>query len=352
MILIKGADEAVKIKKIKCVVWDLDNTLWKGILLEDETIVLRSGIERIIRTLDKRGILQSIASRNEPEMAMEMLRLFRLDPYFLHPQINWSEKPLSIRTIAESLNIGLDTLCFIDDDPFERHQVLFALPDVLVVDSADVYKLLDMPRLEPEYITPDSARRREMYLEDMSRARAESVYSGTKEDFLATLKMELTVFPAKKSDLQRALELTERTNQLNTTGYTYSYAELDAFLQSDRHLLLMAALTDTYGSYGRIGLALVETKDRIWTLKLLLMSCRTLSRGVGAVFLNQIRRKANENGVRLLAEFLPTPRNRMMEITFRLSGFKPVEKKDGLLFESPEGPVPPHPSYLKVKYHE
>ena len=121
--------------------------------------------------------------------------------------------------------------------------------------------------------------------------------------------MVLTIFPAKEEDLQRAEELTVRTNQLNATGYTYSYNELNQFRLSDKYKLLMARLDDKYGRYGHIGLALVKCNPDVWTLKLLLMSCRVMSRGVGSIMLNHIMQLAKSHKVRLRAEFVPTGRN-------------------------------------------
>src|SRR5690625_82784 len=110
-------------EKVKCVVWDLDNTVWDGVLLEGEGLVVRPGIREAMETFDKRGILQSIASKNEFEPAWERLEKFGLAEFFLYPQIGWGAKSESIRKIAEELNIGLDTFAFFDDQPFERDEV-------------------------------------------------------------------------------------------------------------------------------------------------------------------------------------------------------------------------------------
>jgi FkbH-like protein len=183
----------------------------------------------------------------------------------------------------------------------------------------------------------------------MQRNRAEAGYSGAKEAFLATLNMVFTIAPAQKDDLQRAEELTVRTNQLNTSGITYSYDELEAFRLSDSHKLLMAGLEDKFGDYGKIGLALVECGEEYWTLKLLLISCRVISRGVGNILLQHIMGLAKEAKVRLRAEFLPNERNRMMFITFRFAGFKVIEQRgDCQILESDLSQLQPVPAYVKV----
>src|SRR5690554_3135807 len=124
------------VRKIKCVIWDLDHTIWEGILMEDSTVRLHDHIVEVIETLDQRGILQSIASRNEHDVAMEKLKQLGIDHYFIYPQINWNNKSASIQSIVESINIGMDTIAFIDDQPYEREEVNFHHPDVLCIDAS------------------------------------------------------------------------------------------------------------------------------------------------------------------------------------------------------------------------
>jgi FkbH-like protein len=337
-------------KLVKCVVWDLDNTLWDGVLLEDGEVGLRPNVPDIIRELDGRGILQSVASKNDYEKAAAHLKELGLWEYFLYPQINWNSKAASIESIARSINIGLDSMAFIDDQIFERDEVNFSLPAVRCIDSAELDLLLDRPEMMPTFITEDSKVRRLMYLSDIERNRAEEEFVGPKEEFLATLGMVFTISPAAEEDLKRAEELTVRTNQLNTTGYTYSYDELNQFRESDEHLLLITSLEDRYGTYGKIGLALLECRPEVWTIKLLLMSCRVMSRGVGAILLNQIVRLAAESNVRLRAEFVSNNRNRMMYITYKFAGFREFDKAgEMVVFEHDEARAQPFPDYVSVR---
>ncbi len=270
---------------VKCVVWDLDNTIWHGVLLEDEQVVLRAGILETIQELDRRGVLNSVASKNEEEAALKKLEEFGLREYFLYPQIHWSSKDGSLEEIARALNIGLDTLAFVDDQPFELENVAFVHPEVLCLPVDDIATLLERPEMCPKFVTEDARNRRRMYVSDAERQRSEQEFVGTNEEFLATLKMAFTISEAQEEDLPRLAELVARTHQLNTTGYAYSYEELDAFRQSPTHILLVAELEDRFGSYGKIGLALLECQAEIWTIKLLLMSCRVMSRGVGTILI-------------------------------------------------------------------
>jgi FkbH-like protein len=334
---------------VKCLVWDLDNTLWKGTLLEDPSVEVDERAVEIVRELDRRGILSSIASRNEEALALARLEEAGIAEYFLYPQINWNAKDVSVKAIADALNIAVDALAFVDDQPFDREEVAFSLPDVRCYSPADLDSLLDLPDFNPPFVTPESAQRRLMYLADARRAREEIEFSGPKEEFLAGLGMTFVISRAGEADLQRAEELTVRTNQLNTTGRTYSYDELRELSGSPGHELLVAELEDRHGSYGKIGLALVEKGADVWTLKLLLMSCRVMSRGVGTVMLNYVMRAARDAGVRLIAELVPNDRNRMMLITLRLGGFEEVGRDgDVLLLESRRAEVPVPPGYLKL----
>lgn len=347
------AEPKLKTRSIKCVVWDLDNTIWQGILLEDEHVTIRPGVVEALETLDRRGILLSIASRNDRETTLRKLEELGLKKYFLYPQINWEMKSSSIRAIAQSLNIGIDTFAFIDDQPFEREEVNFAIPEVLCIDAEKVSEICALPEMMPRFITDDSHRRRQMYQSDVERNSAEKDFTGSNDEFLATLGMHFTIVRAQEEDLRRAEELTVRTHQLNTTGYTYSYEELNALRSSDTHKLFISGLEDKYGTYGKIGLTLVECQQDAWIVKLLLMSCRVMSRGVGTIMMNYIMHQAKQANVRLLAEFIPNDRNRMMYVTYKFGGFTEVERKDTLIvFEADLARIQPFPAYVTLHVEE
>lgn len=334
---------------VKCVVWDLDNTLWTGTLAEDDQLSLRHDLVEVIKTLDGRGILHSIASRNEHDIASAKLREFGVFDYFLYPQINWGSKSRSVEVIAEKLNLGLPAFAFVDDQPFELAEVAHALPDVLCLPADRALQVPDMRPFQPRFVTDDSKLRRMMYRQDQQRGVAENEFAGTNEEFLASLDMKLTIAPAREADLQRAEELTIRTHQLNSTGRFYSYDQLNELRHDDRHQVLVASLEDRFGPSGRIGLSLVESIDDTWVIKLILMSCRVVSRGIGRVMLQHIQQAAHKAGVQLLAEFVPTPQNRMMYVTLKFSGFHEVGLSNGAkLLEFDFGKLAPLPNYLTV----
>ena len=336
--------------KIKCVVWDLDRTVWNGVLLEGDALVLRPGVRDAMAALDQRGILQSVASRNEPAPAWAQLQRFGLEHFFLQPQIGWDAKSQAVRRIAETLNLGLDTFAFVDDEPFERDEVTNALPQVRAYAPDDVARLFARPEFDPGTITEEARHRREMYLTDRVRQEAEKSFGGPSDAFLRSLGMVLVIAPAEGDDLERVEELVARTNQLNTTGRVYSREELQTLRRSPEHRLLVLELTDRYGGYGKIGVVLLHCTDAVWTIRLLLMSCRVMSRGVGGAVITWLRREARDAGVRLRADFRPTERNRMMYVTYKFAGFSEVSEADGMaLLESDLTNVPELPGTLDVR---
>lgn len=337
-------------KEIKCVVWDLDNTLWDGVLVESDNVQLKPGIKEIIETFDKRGILHSISSKNDYEPAMSKLKDFGLDEYFLYPEIHWNAKSYSLEQIQKNLNIGMDSILFIDDQEFELEEVRNVHPSINCLNTDQYETLLDNPRLNPKFITDDSARRRKMYKDDYRRKQAESDYKGPSESFLASLDMIFTISDAAEEDLKRAEELTVRTNQLNATGKTFSYDELNTLRQSENHKLLICELEDKFGTYGKIGLALININEDHWRLKMMLMSCRVVSRGVGTVLLNYIMKEAKKNNKALLADFRSTDRNRMMQVSFRFAGFREkfFDGNDNYVLEHDLVDIQDFPKYIEV----
>lgn len=338
-----------KEKEIKCVIWDLDNTLWDGIILENPSVQPFQHIVECIKTLDERGVLHSIASKNYYDDAIKYLKRFGLDQYFLYPEINWNNKSQSISEIIKNINIGADTVAFVDDQPYELDEVRSVYPDILCIPSKDAWKIIDDDRFKPKHITEDSKMRRSIYMTDMLRNESEKQYKGNSEDFLYSLNMEIIIALAQDHDLDRLVELTERTNQLNTTGYTYSYEELFELSKSQDYKLLVVGLKDKYGSSGKIGLALLKTDTEGWMIELLIMSCRVLTRGIGTILIDFILNKAQSEKCAVYAKFRKTQRNKMMYMTYIMAGFTLRKQQDDIMIlEHPLQHVRSLPAYATI----
>ena len=340
---------ADKPAQIKCVIWDLDGTVWAGTLSEGGAGELRPGVLDTIRELDRRGIIQSVASKNDGPSAIKQLAASGIAHYFLCPQISWGPKSAAVHTILTTLNLKPEAVAFVDDNPFERDEVRFAYPKVRTYGAEQAAQLPQLPEFAVRFITQDSANRRKMYQADLNRQAAEQEFQGSAEEFLGTLNMRMGISRVTEADLRRVEELTVRTHQLNSTGYTYSYEELLALSQSPEHIFCICGLHDNYGDSGKVGLLLLEDQGEVLRLKLLIVSCRVMTRGIGSALLAYATQIALAQGKRLQAEFFETEHNRIMYITYKLAGFDEISADGNNILLEYAGQEPiPFPPYLAV----
>lgn len=325
----------------KCVVWDLDNTVWNGTLAEDgqDGLQLKPEVAAIMVELDRRGILQSVASKNDAEPALAALEVFGLRQYLLFPQVGWGPKSDSLRRIAELLDIGLDTFVFIDDEAFERGEVGAALPMVTVVAEKELPSLLSSPLFDVP-ATAEGSKRRAMYqLEEVRQATFAS--SGT--DYLTFLRdcnIRLTVYALSEQHAERAYELSQRTNQLNFSGTKYARSDIVSFLQPDcRESVFLLRCADKFGDYGIIGMCVLDA-ERGHVLSFM-MSCRVQRKRVEAAFFSWLARRIAADRAELVIAHRKTPKNgasvRMLEeLGFE---FRPArDPEEGLYTRSAQKP--------------
>jgi FkbH-like protein/amino acid adenylation domain-containing protein len=317
---------------VKCLIWDLDQTLWRGVLLEDDEVLVTEEMRAAIIELDARGILQSVVSRNDHDHAWQRLEKLGLAEYFVLPRIGWGRKSDAVREIAERLGFAHTAIAFIDDQPVERAEVNHHLPEVRCYPAEAAGSLTHRPEFSPATVTADARQRRLMYQAGFRREAERAEHTGPDEEFLRSLGLVLRISRAGAADLARIAELTLRTSQMNATGVHYSDGDLRSLLSAPRHDVLMATLTDRFGPHGAIGVLLLEKGDRVWRLRLLATSCRVVSFGVGAAILRWLTDQAAAAGVHLVADFRRTERNRMMEVAYRFAGFddRPCACRDAL----------------------
>jgi FkbH-like protein len=326
----EAAAPAEKTPKIKCVVWDLDNTLWDGILVEDGPAKLRlkPGIAEVIQELDRHGILHSIASKNNPDEALHALKQFQLSEFFLCPQISWQPKSQGIREIARQLNIGSNTLLFVDDSDFELEQVRAVCPEVQILKAERYSTLLQIPECRIP-VTDESASRRQMYrLEEKRNVVAE----GFGQNYMAFLKhsaIRLNIRPLTEQNLERVHELTQRTNQMNFSGNRYDRDTLHKLLRTLDFDTYVLECEDRFGSYGVVGFSIVDRREPRMTD--LMFSCRIQSKRVEHAFLSWvIRRYIAESAKGFYANYRETPRNAPSGRVFEDLGMQEESLNDGV----------------------
>ena len=184
--------------KVKCVVFDLDNTLWDGVVGDDgDNVQIKHDVVDLIKSLDKRGIICSIASKNDYSTAWSMVTKFGLKDYFLFSKINWGQKSESIKAIAKEMNVNVDTLAFIDDSRFEREEVKSALPQVRTYDVTDIKKMKELPEFDVP-ITSQSHVRRASYLENIEREKEYKTLNNNFDQFLLSCKMKMSIFKSNE----------------------------------------------------------------------------------------------------------------------------------------------------------
>ena len=319
-------------KAIKAVIWDLDNTLWSGTLIEsgDTPPVLRPEVSDLVRELDRRGILQSIVSKNDFAQAWKHVEDSGLAEYFLHPHISWAPKSIGIREIVQTLNIGADAVAFVDDQAFERAEVAAALPELLVLPETVIAGMLQDPRFRGS--SSEEARyRRQYYRNEHQRTSAKAQHGDDYIAFLRSCDMHVKVYAPREDERDRVQELTQRTNQMNFSGTRYQRDDLDRLLASPNVDGWVVRCNDRFGDYGLVGFcALTRDGDEVRMIDLAL-SCRVQAKHVEHAFLCSLMRHYQELGLsRFVAEFRRTDRNSPAGRVFEdLSFERLAEDRDG-----------------------
>ncbi len=340
-------------KKVKCVVWDLDNTLWDGILVEDgpAKLKLKSISIQAVKELDRRGILNSIASKNNYDDAMRVLKDAHLDEYFLFPQISWGPKSDGVKAIAESLNISMDSILFIDDADFELQQVKAFCPEARILDAREVGRLLDLEETDVP-ITPEASARRKMYQIDANRKQLAQTFGNDYMGFLKQSNIRLNITPLSEENLERVHELTQRTNQMNFSGNRYDKDVLRTILATPYLDTYVLDCEDRFGKYGVVGFSIVDQREPRMTD--LMFSCRVQSKRVEHEFLSfLIRKYLDRTGKLLIANYRKTERNAPSGRVFDDLGMQKIGESDGVLFlRLPTNQLPEYDGIVDISTDE
>jgi len=317
--------------KIKCVAWDLDNTLWEGTLIDSSTrdMTVKDESVKLIRQLDERGIIQTIVSKNDYDEAWAVLEKHGLSGYFVYPAINWGPKSENLRACAKAININLDTFAFIDDSPFERAEVESALPQVRVYTETQIPELLSFSEFDIP-VTEESRKRRKSYLVQMQREKIAQEYRGDYKSFLKECKMTLTLFcPAEEKHLLRCFELIERSNQLNLSTRRYSQEQFRELSAAPGIFCVAMQCKDKFGDYGTVGFASIDERGAVPKIVDLVISCRVAKKMVEHTFIEWLCKREKARGaVQIEATFVKTKKNGPLGKVFEELPFEALDEDD------------------------
>lgn len=331
----------------KCAIVDLDNTLWGGVIGDDGLEGIQIGelgqghafteFQTWLKELKNRGVMLAVCSKNDEANAKE--------PFLRHPEMvlklddfsafvaNWEDKASNIRRIQKELNIGLDSMVFFDDNPFERNLVRTMLPEVevpeLPEDPAEYTAFARMQNLFDTNSYSDEDRvRTERYLAEKSRTEL-SAGIDNYDDYLKALGMKAVCAPFDAFHIPRIAQLTQRSNQFNLRTVRYSEQEIEEIAANPRYITRYYTLRDRFGEHGLIAVVILEKRENELFVNEWLMSCRVLKRGMEQFIADSIVRAAREAGVaRVVGEYIPTPKNAMVKDLYASMGFRPLG--DGL----------------------
>ncbi len=341
--------KAVEGKRKKCLVLDLDNTLWGGVVGEDgitgiELSDVKEGarykdFQKRIKELKELGTVLTIVSKNNHEDGMQVIRnhkdMILKEEDFILAKINWRTKAENIVELAQELNIGLDSLVFIDDNPIERESIKSLIPEVEVpdfpIDSSELEKHIleiyndNFLALNP---TEEDKNKSEMYKSNIKRKQSYEKADDFNE-FLKGLETKVSIWKAKDEDVERAAQLTQKTNQFNLTTIRYTISDIKKFIDADDHDVYIGSVKDKFGDNGKVILAILKKESKLVKLDTFIMSCRVMGRFIEDMVVDFIEEKYREKGCEeLITSYIPTERNKPVETLFDRLGYEVIDLKD------------------------
>lgn len=342
---------ALRGKSRRCLILDLDNTVWGGVIGDDglEGIKVAQGdatgeahltVQRMALALRERGVVLAVSSKNNDDVARKPFRehpeMLLKEDHLAVFQANWNDKATNIKAIAEELSLGLDAMVFLDDNPVERGLVRQILPQVAVPELPEdpalyARTLSAAGYFESVTFSAEDLKRAEYYQDNARRVTLQK-QAGDVDAYLASLNMEITFQPFDKTGRSRITQLINKSNQYNLTTRRYTEAEVADAENDPKCFTLQVRLADTFGDNGMISVVICrETEARTWEIDTWLMSCRVLGRRVQENVLQEVLQHAKAQGVKtLIGVYKPSDRNQMVKEHYPLLGFQPAgEGPDG-----------------------
>jgi len=318
---------------IKCVIWDLDNTIFDGVISEQESVDLRPRVKSTIEALADRGVISSVASRNDSALGLKALSDVGLRDLMVYPQISWGQKSESVSRILADLHLRPEDVAFVDDQQFEREEVGFRFPRLRLFDASDI------DALSREAADGSGDRTRlSMYKDEERRLAAFNDFDGSKTSFLHSCAIEVMFRPATVDDVPRVSELLSRTNQLNSNKVQLGDDRLAAAATgAGQEGLFVVSVKDRYGDYGLSGAVLCSFQDlETADVEVIVVSCRLMGKGIAQALLAHVADQARQRGRDALnCKFVSTNFNRQMHLLFAMNGFTRIELDGQLSYKLP-----------------
>lgn len=326
----------------KCIILDLDNTLWGGVIGDDGLKSIQIGelglghafseFQMWLKELKNRGIILAVCSKNNEDIAKE--------PFEKHPEMilrledisifvaNWEDKASNIKYIQETINIGMDSIVFIDDNPFERNLVKSIIPEITVPDLPEdpalyLKYLKSLNLFETVSYSENDVNRTKQYQAEVGRTVSQNMYKDF-DEYLKNLEMVATVHNFEEFEIPRISQLTQRSNQFNLRTVRYTESDIEKITENEDYITLSFSLKDKFGDYGLISVVIMKKEnDNTLFLDTWLMSCRVLKRGMEEFIINSIIEEAKKNNFEnVIGEYIKTPKNAMVENIYSKLGFQ------------------------------
>lgn len=333
-------------KRKKCLLLDLDNTIWGGVVGEDgidglELSEFKEGgrykdFQRLIKQIKDTGIVLGIVSKNNENDAIEVFKkhqhMILKEDDFVVMKINWNSKVDNIKEIAKELNIGLDSIVFIDDNEVECEQIRCILPDVTVPnfpkDTSDLSQFIK--EIYRKYfftldVTDEDKNKSLMYKQNIERQRLFNDFNNL-EDFLYSLQTEIKVWKATNNDIERIAQLTQKTNQFNLTSHRYTIEDINNMLKNKNVEVWIGSVLDKFGDNGKVVVWIIYFRDDIAELDTFLMSCRVMGRHLEDQIIDFIEKKVYSKGIKKLRSYyIPSSKNLPVKDLFLKLGYSIID---------------------------
>lgn len=346
--IIAVIDSLQKARK-KCLLLDMDNTLWGGVLGEEGPNGIQCApagegkvyydFQQKIKQIKDMGVILVACSKNNRSDVEELFRVNK--QLFLHQEdftiikANWNRKADNVVEVAKELNIGFDAMVFVDDNPGERENMKIELPEVEVPDFPQV--VYELPafadRLYEDYffafsLTQEDKQKAKQYEEEKQRITAKSQFINY-EEYLKSLNMDIDIREVAEDDLERAAQLTQKTNQFNLTTRRYTQTDLIEMKKKDRFRIIIVSVKDRFGNYGKVALVIVRIEQKEWDIDTFLMSCRVMGKDIEREIIRVIEEEAQKNNIKILkGTFIKSKKNKPVENFFSDMGFEIIDKTD------------------------